>query len=423
MNNQTNNQYQINQSDNTSMKQNEKTQQFIIWIAALILGTVLGCFEITKLNNLFNLIAAVFTRLFQFVAVPTISLAVITTLSDLSAKKNMGKIFFHTVLYTLLTTFAAATTALVLYIIFTPDNIPLEIINQNLSNISANKVASTTYYEHFISVIPNNIIQPLLSGNVLSIILISAAMGIGLSYSPDTENKKVLKKLLLGVQELMFTLIRALIKILPVGIVAFSAQLSSQIVSNSIINTFGKYVAIVILGNLLQIFIIIPIFLLVKRLNPINIFKNMLPALAVAFFTKSSVATLPVTLTTVENKININPEISRFVLPICTTVNMNGCAAFILISSLFVMQNSGIEINLTTMIIWLFISVFAAIGNAGVPMGCYFLTLSLMSSIGASCEILGIILPIYTVIDMIETVENVWSDSSVCIMTDKDFQK
>ena len=99
---------------------------------------------------------------------------------------------------------------------------------------------------------------------------------------------------------------------------------------------------------------------------------------------------------------------------------MNGCAAFILVTSLFVMQNAGFELTLGTMITWIFISVFAAIGNAGVPMGCYFLTLSLMSSIGAPVGLLGVILPIYAIIDMVETVENVWSDSAVCAMTNKD---
>ena len=98
---------------------------------------------------------------------------------------------------------------------------------------------------------------------------------------------------------------------------------------------------------------------------------------------------------------------------------MNGCAAFILVTSLFVMQNAGFELSMTTMITWLFISVIAAVGNAGVPMGCY---LSLMSSIGAPIGLLGIILPIYTIIDMIETAENVWSDSAVCAMTDNDLK-
>ena len=84
------------------------------------------------------------------------------------------------------------------------------------------------------------------------------------------------------------------------------------------------------------------------------------------------------------------------------------------------MQNAGFELSMSTMLTWLLVSVLAAVGNAGVPMGCYFLTLSLMSGIGAPIGIMGIILPIYTIIDMVETAENVWSDSCVCAMTDHD---
>jgi Na+/H+-dicarboxylate symporter len=107
-------------------------------------------------------------------------------------------------------------------------------------------------------------------------------------------------------------------------------------------------------------------------------------------------------------------------LPICTTINMNGCAAFILVTSLFVMQNGGTSLTWSTILLWMLISVVSAVGNAGVPMGCFFLTMSLMSGIGAPVAILGIILPIYTIIDMVETAENVWSDSCVAAMVNHD---
>ena len=98
---------------------------------------------------------------------------------------------------------------------------------------------------------------------------------------------------------------------------------------------------------------------------------------------------------------------------------MNGCAAFILVTSLFVLQNGGVALTLPVIAVWVLISVFSAIGNAGVPMGCYFLTLSLMSGVDAPIGILGIILPVYAVIDMIETAVNVWSDSCICAIVDK----
>ena len=397
-------------------------RQLVLWIAALVVGGFLGCMGIAQINELFSFIAAVFTRLFQFIAVPTIALAVITTLSELGADKNTKSIFAHAVTYTLLTTFAAAFVGLALYLWVAPGNLPAEVIGRGAADVPLEKLGSLSYYNHFLTVVPNNILQPFLSGNVLSIIFIAAAAGLGLAFMPKTENRATLLKGLLGAQELLFTMIRGLLWILPLGIMAFAAELSAQIAAGVIVGALGKYVAVVLGGNAIQFFIVLPLFLLARGLNPIHVFRQMSPALAVALFTKSSAGTLPVTLASAEQNLKVNPAVSRFVLPICTTINMNGCAAFILVTSLFVMQNAGFELTLPTMLSWVVISVLAAIGNAGVPMGCYFLTLSLMSSVGAPLGLMGVILPIYTIIDMIETAENVWSDSTVCAMTNHDLE-
>jgi len=403
-------------------RQPGQARQLILWFGALLVGAILGWWGFAPLNHLFNFIAAIFTRLFQFIAVPTIALAVITTLSALGAKKDTGRIFAHALTYTLLTTISAAAIGLALYLWIAPGNLPVDIIGAGIADVPVQKLGSLSYYDHFLSVIPNNLVQPFLSGNVLSVMLIAAAVGLALAFMPKTENRSVLLKGILGLQELLFTLIRALLWALPVGILAFAAQLSAQIESGVIVGSLGKYVAVVLGGNAIQFFIVLPIFLLLRGLNPVHVFRQMFPAIAVALFTKSSAGTLPVTLASAENNLKVNPRVSRFVLPICTTINMNGCAAFILVTSLFVMQNAGFELTLGTMLIWLFVAVLAAIGNAGVPMGCYFLTLSLMASLGAPLGIMGVILPIYTVIDMIETAENVWSDASVCAMTDHDLK-
>lgn len=398
-----------------------KLRQFILWVVALIVGAFLGWQNIPVLNELFDFIATIFTRLFQFIAIPTVSLAVITTLSTLGGKKDTGRIFGHALVYTLLTTIAAAAVALGLYIYIAPGNLPLDVIGAGVSDVPE-KLGAITYYDHILSAVPNNVLQPYLQGNVLSVMFISASVGLAFAFMPKTEGREAVLKVLFGLQELLFTLIKALLYILPIGILAFAAQLSAQIEAGVIVGALGKYTAVVIGGNLIQFFIVLPLFLLFRGLNPITVFRKMSPAVAVALFTKSSAATLPVTLASAEANLKAHPAVARFVLPICTTINMNGCAAFILVTSLFVMQNAGIELTMSTMIAWLFISVLAAVGNAGVPMGCYFLTLSLMSSIGAPIGLLGVIMPIYAIIDMIETAENVWSDASVCAMVDHDLE-
>jgi len=394
-------------------------KQLFIWLGALALGAVLGLLHCPAVDAVSNFLATVYTRLFQFLAVPTVALAITTTLISFGRQKSTKKIFTHTLTYTLLTTFAAAFVGLGMYLLISPENIPASAIGGETSSVAADG----SFYDHFISVIPNNIIQPFLSGNVLSILLIAVAVGLGVSFMNDSERKTTLVNGIQGLQELFFILIKALIWTLPLGIAAFAEQLAAQLSGGVILGSLGKWTAVILLGNCLQFFVVLPLFLLARGINPLKTIKAMYPAVMMALFTKSSAATLPVTLSSAEERLGADQKVTRFVLPICTTINMNGCAAFILVTSLFLMQNAGMELNIWTMLLWVFISVFSAVGNAGVPMGCFFLTLSLMTGVGAPVAIMGLILPIYTIVDMVETAENVWSDSCVCAMVDKDMKK
>lgn len=361
---------------------NKQTQQLVLWIGALIVGAVLGMFGISWLDGMMNFIATVYTRLFQLLAVPTIALAVITTLASLGNQADTGKIFRHAITYTLLTTIAAAAVGLVLYNIVSPGNLPTALVQSGMADVPQ-KLGETSYYDHILGVIPNNIIKPFAEGNVLSILILAAAAGIALTKMPSSDKKEIVMKGLFGLQDLLFMLIHGLIWALPLGIVAFAAQLSAQFSAGIVMASLGKYVAVILGGNVIQFFIILPLFLLARGLNPVRTLGKMMPAVLMALFTKSSAATLPVTMQTAEDRLRVSNQVSRFVLPICTTINVNGCAAFILVTSLFLMQNGGMPLPWTTMILWLFISVISAVGNAGVPMGCYFLTLSLMSGINA----------------------------------------
>ena len=393
-------------------------RQFAVWTAALVVGAVLGSLGLARLDGFFNFVASAYTRLFQFVAVPTIALAVATTLASLGARKSTGRLFLHTIAYTLLTTLAAALVGLGLYVLVAPGNLPPEVVAQSAG--ATESYVPETLYGHILNVIPNNAVRPFFEGNVLSILFVAAAVGLGLAAMPASDGKSVVEKGLFGLQELLFTLIKGLVKILPLGIVAFSAQLAAQVKAGMVVGSLGKYLVVVLAGNLVQFFVVLPLFLLVRRIDPLRVLKAMSPAVLMALFTKSSAATLPVTVSSAENNLGAKPEVARFVCPICCTINMNGCAAFILVTSLFVMQNGGVALTPWTMLAWVLIACISAIGNAGVPMGCYFLTLSLMAGQGMPIGILGVILPVYAVIDMIETAENVWSDSCVCAMVDKD---
>lgn len=162
--------------------------------------------------------------------------------------------------YTLLTTICAAGIGLAMFLWIAPGNLPADIVGAGAANVPQ-KLGNLTYYDHILSVIPNNMLQPFLSGNVLAVMLIAASFGLGLAFMPKTENREILMKGILGFQELLFTLIKALLFILPVGILAFAAQLSAQIEAGVIVGALGKYTAVIIGSNVIQFFIVIPLFL------------------------------------------------------------------------------------------------------------------------------------------------------------------
>jgi bifunctional pyridoxal-dependent enzyme with beta-cystathionase and maltose regulon repressor activities len=350
----------IQKTTETAKAKSGQRRQLALWIGALAVGTLAGLLHWGWLDGLMTFVATVYTRLFQLVAVPTIVLALITTLAMFGTQRDTGRIFRHAVVYTLLTTVVAAAVGLVLYNIIRPGNLPTELANAGSAGIPQ-ALGSATYYDHILQVIPANIVKPFLEGNVLSLLLLAFAVGIGLGKLPDSDNKTVLLKGITGLQSLLFLLIKGLIWTLPAGIVAFSAQLSAQVSAGVAAESLGKYIAVILGGNIIQFFVVLPLFLLARGINPVRHLGRMMPAVLMALFTKSSAATLPVTMETAETRAHISKKVSRFVLPICTTINMNGCAAFVLVTSLFVMQNGGFELSVGQMLIWLFISVIVVV--------------------------------------------------------------
>ena len=230
----------------------------LIWIGALVVGAILGLLGIAWLDEVMNFVATVYTRLFQLLAVPTIVLAVITTFATFGSKGS-GRIFGRTLTYTLLTTFAAAAVGAVLYVLVAPSSLPEG--STIAVEAPSGAVGGASYSDHLISVIPNNIVRPFFDGNVLSLLLLAFAVGIGLSKLPESENKAVVVKFMLGLQELLFLLIHWLIWTLPLGIVAFAAQLSAQVSAGVVADSIGKYVLVVLGGNVIQFFVVLPLFL------------------------------------------------------------------------------------------------------------------------------------------------------------------
>ena len=276
----------------------------LLYLVAAVLGVANGLWGGPAGHTAADFISTLFIRLFKFVAVPIIAVSVISTLANLTASGNSGRLFKHTIFYTLLTTVLAATLAAVLYELFAPANVavtgaaPAAVVN----------AGGDSYLKYLESVIPDNILAPFLSANVLSVLLIAAAVGLAIAKMPEGESRKVLLAFFTGLQDVLFRIVGWVIKVLPIGIFGFVSVLAKDLASGIELGGLGTYFTVVLTANLVQMFVVLPLVLLARGRNPIKVARAMLPALTVAFFSKSSAGTLPVTMTSAENRLGIRRQ-------------------------------------------------------------------------------------------------------------------
>ncbi|GHT89593.1 transporter [Alphaproteobacteria bacterium] len=382
---------------------------------AIAVGVFSGFSGISVLEQLGNFCSKAFMRIFRFISTPVVSLSVIIALSSYGAEKSMSSIWKKTFFYTITTTILAASVSAILYCIIKPGNMSLEH-----SPKASPVFVKTDYAKYIIDIIPDSFFSAFAEHKVLSVLIISVILGIAIRLIKEEKEQSIVVSFFNGIHSIFLVITQFIIKILPIGLFGFITVSIMELKTSMDLKGMGGYFSIVVLSNIIQGVIILPIFLSLKKINPLKTFKAMSSALSVAFFSKSSSGTLPITISVAEEKLGIRKEISRFVLPLCTSINMNGCAAFIFTTVIYIMQNYGIEISVSTIISWIIIATIAAIGNAGIPMGCFMLSASLLSSMDIPMPLLGVILPIYGVIDMLETSLNVWSDSVVVCMVNKE---
>ncbi|MBL0849076.1 MAG: dicarboxylate/amino acid:cation symporter [Candidatus Liberibacter ctenarytainae] len=396
---------------------NTKKKMFLFYIASISIGIFSGITNFSFFNEMAEVIAAIFIRLFKFISLPLISLSLLTSLAKCTPETGMVRAWIKTVYYTIFTTMFAALVALIMYNIISPMNMV-----QHSDEVPIH-IKETSYVQFISNFIPENFVAPFLESHVIGILLISGAVAIAIHFIDNARTKDIVITFFIGMHSVFFTITQWVMKIIPIAVGSFIAVTILNARNGANFTGLGEYLSVIALSNIVQGAIILPTFLLVNGLNPLRIFKGMSPALLVAFFSKSSAGTLPVTMRSAEQNLNISPQISRSILPFCTSVNMNGCAVFILITVVYVMQNNGIVMSLSSMFIWVIIASLSAIGNAGVPMGCFFLSASLLTNIGVPIHLMSVILPFYAMLDMLETGLNVWSDCCVTAIIDKRYAK
>lgn len=367
-------------------------------------------FEVAKLFS------DIFISLLKLISLPLVFLSIVSTISGLKDSIEIKVLLKKTLFYTLLTTIIAAFVALSFYLFIDP--VRKNFISNTIESVSD---SNHNYFSYLKSLIPSNFVQVFLENNVIGSILIAFLMG-GAIISLSKEKQDILHQIFSALFDTLLRIAQGLLKFIPLAVWSFITCFLYELKGGSEFHSLFWYFACIMSANFVQAFVILPLLMWYKGISPIQTMKGVMPALTLAFFSKSSSATLPTTIECVQNQLKVSKKLSSFILPICTTINMNACAAFILITVMFVAEMNGHTFSLGEMFIWIFLATGAAIGNAGVPMGCYFMATSYLVSMNVPLYIMGLILPIYTIIDMFETAINVWSDVCVTQIINKEFK-
>lgn len=381
-------------------------------------GILTGFFEFAAATKVAEHTADLFLRLLKLISLPIIFLSITATISgmrDFQEMRQMGRRVF---VYTLGTTIAAATIALILFVTFDPAKSAHQI--QTAAAGAQVTEGGSSYVTFLLNIIPSNVIQAFVDNNVIGVAFLAFALSISILFLPK-EQKETLHKFFAALFAATLKITGGIIALMPIAIWAFVTLLMKDVASNTQhVSSLMVYLACVAGANLIQGVIVLPVMLKIKGISPWKAFKGMSPALTLAFLSKSSNATLPVTMRSAEKNLGVSSKVSSFSLPLCSVINMNGCAAFILTTVLFVSTLHGVTFTTFDYVGWIFLATIAAVGNAGVPMGCFFLTSAFLVGMNIPLYTMGLILPFYAFLDMLETALNVWSDACVAISVDRD---
>lgn len=382
-------------------------------IIGMILGIVAGIVFRDQAASL-KPIGTIFIRLISLIVVPLVFVSLFLGTASMGDIKKLGRIGAKTLLYYITTTVIAIIIGLTLVNIFKPgENVQLKAQYQDLTFQQPEKKISIV--DNLINIIPTNPVSALAEGNMLQIIFLAILFGIAVTTISNSK-RQTLINWFDSLNEGIFNVIHMVMKIAPLGVFALISSTIGKFGFDVLVSLL-KYGILVIIGLIIHASVIISIAVkMIGKLNPLEFWRAIRPAMIVAFSTSSSNATLPVTMESVEKGLKIPRVISSFVLPLGATINMDGTALYQCISIIFIAQVYGVELTIAKMVIIVLSVVLASIGTAGAPMAGVLILVMILQSIGVPTEGIAMIMGIERIMDMTRTTVNIIGDASASVV-------
>ncbi len=393
----------------------------------ILIGLVLGALAGMLIGPSITVIrpfGTLFIRLITMIVVPLVFASLVVGTASLDDIRKLGRIGIKTVLYFTCTTAIAISLGVFLAKVLGPGrNLDPETKSQLLENY--NQVASENIQKAivdkpgltdiFVNIVPDNPFRALAEGDMLEVIFFGLFLGIAITLLPK-DKQKPLVSFFDSLSETMIQIVHIVMKMAPVGVFALIAAIIGEF-GIGILLTLLKYTLVTLAGLAIHGAVVYPLAMkLFSTMTFRKFFTGMRDAQVVAFSTSSSSATLPVTMECAEEKLGVPREIASFVLPIGTTINMDGTALYQGVAAIFISQVYGMDLSITNQLLIVVTATLASIGAAGVP-GVGIITLTLvLKTIGVPLEGIALIIGVDRILDMCRTVINVTGDASCSVV-------
>jgi len=386
-------------------------------LIAIVLSVPFGIFFYEYAPSI-KWIGDIFIRALKMIAIPIVFSSLVMGVSSLGGYKDLGRLAGKTFAFYVFTTALAATIGIVAVNILKP-GIGADLnLSESVDDLA---VTSLSFTDQIVSIVPDNIFADLSKGNFLPVIFFAILFGFFITKATD-KHKVILSDFFDAAFEVFMKMTLTIVKFTPCGVFAIVSNIVADQQGDpeklySIVSSLGLYTLVVWGGCIIHAGLVLPGLVYgFTRLNPYKHIKQMSVPLLTAFSTCSSGATLPLTIRDSQEKTGISTKITSFVLPLGSTINMNGTALYEGVTAIFIAQAYGIDLSVGQQFVIVLTSVLASVGAAGIPMAGLVMIAVVLGAVGLPLEGIGLILAVQQLCDMIRTSVNVYGDTCAAVV-------
>ncbi|MHC4337146.1 MAG: dicarboxylate/amino acid:cation symporter [Planctomycetota bacterium] len=374
-------------------------------LIAIVLGVVVGLLLREKASHI-EIVGDIFIRLLKMIIIPLILASMVAGIVSLGDVRKLGRIGLRTFIYYTATTLLAVLVGLILVNVIRP-GARVDMGDKEVAELVERETPSAISIIE--DIVPENPFAAMAQDKVLSVIFFSILLGV--AVSSIGERGKGLAVLFEALNAVMMKITGWIMRLAPFGVFALMAYTIGSM-GLRVIKPLILYMATVVVGLGIHAIVTLPAILSAfGRYSPLKFIRDVFSAVATAFSTASSAATLPITMDCVEKNAGVSNKVASFVLPLGATVNMDGTALYEAVAAMFIAQAYNIPLTIWQQVVIMLTATLASIGAAAIPGAGLVTMVIVLKAVNLPLEGIGMILAVDRLLDMLRTAVNVWGDT------------